>query len=105
MKQFSIAYASNVFVVIRYQQQRMEEEIFYKGEGYLSDNDSMFRKELPPILTFQFSRSTSSWNQRTPVRIVIDNEILSPYSTQIGNNIVLGIQGYENGSDINKPIS
>jgi hypothetical protein len=105
MKEFSIAYANDVFVIIRYQEQKIEEEIFYKGEGYLSNNESKFRKELPPILTFQFNRSVSSWNKRTPISIVINEKTLSPYSTQIGNNIVLGIQGHENGSDATQQIS
>jgi hypothetical protein len=63
------------------------------------------KKEVPPTLTFQFNRSASSRNKRTSVKIVIEDKMLSQYSTGIGNNIVLGIQGYENRSEANQPIS
>jgi hypothetical protein len=105
MKEFAIDFASTAFIVIRYEEQKIEEEIFYKGEGYLSDDEFEFRKKVPPILTLLFNRSASSWNKRTPIRISISDDILSQYSTEIGNNIVLGIQRHENTCVANRPIS
>jgi hypothetical protein len=105
MKEFAIDFGSTAFIIIQYEEQKIQDGIFYKGEGYLSDDKSNFRKKVPALLTFEFSRSASSWNNRTAVKTIIDDEMLSKYSTEIGNNIVVGIQGYENGTDATQPIS
>jgi hypothetical protein len=105
MQEFAIDFGSAAFIIIQYEEQKIQDGIFYRGEGYLSDDKSNFRKKVPPLLTFEFSRSASSWNKRTAVKTIIDDEMLSEYSTQIGNNIALGIEGYENGTDANQPIS
>lgn len=56
MKEFAIGFANNAFLIVQYEEEKTEDEIFYTGKGYLSEDEVNFRKRSKTCQIFRSCR-------------------------------------------------
>jgi hypothetical protein len=101
VKTIVLQFGQGAFLRILFEDKKAGKEIFYSGTGYLVENAAYKISEDEPAFTFQFIRNSADWNKRTKVRLVTEYKQLDNVSIEIGNNIVLGIIGYEQDQLLN----
>jgi hypothetical protein len=104
MKEFSLGFDHKGLLKIFFENQKVDEHIYFRGLGFLCDEQFEVDKSATPIITFEFNRSLSSWNDRTAIKLKIEDSLLDPYTAEIRDNILLGIEEYENKFNTNQAI-